>query len=253
MNWHSARDREGTSDDVVADRLRPHLLAEGTHDRAYEKLGAHVVERRRRGRDASSPSGPRTRRRSRSSATSTAGTRGADPMSPRGESGDLGAVRPRRRHRGALQVRDHLAGRTTTASTRPTPTGSPPRSARRPPRGSGTSRATPGATRSGWPTAAGRTSLDGADRDLRGPPRLLDARARGGEPLADLPRAGPEAGRLRRRDGLHARRVPARRRAPVRRLLGLPVDRLSSPRPAGSARRTTSCPWSTRSTSAGSA
>ena len=39
----------------------------------------------------------------------------------------------------------------------------------------------------------------------------------------------PQAGRLRRRDGLHPRRVPARRRAPVRRLVGLPGRSATSP------------------------
>ena len=38
----------------------------------------------------------------------------------------------------------------------------------------------------------------------------------------DLPRDGPRAGRLPRRDGLHAHRAAARGRAPVRRVVGLP-------------------------------
>ena len=73
-------------------------------------------------------------------------------------------------------------------------------------------------------TAAARQSLTAPDRDLRGPSRLLDARARGGQPLAELPRARPQAGRLCRRDGLHARRADARR--PSTRstaVLGLPA------------------------------
>ena len=49
-----------------------------------------------------------------------------------------------------------------------------------------------------------------ADVDLRGPPRLLAAEPAGGQPLADLPRAGRRAGRLRHRPGLHPRRAACR-------------------------------------------
>ncbi len=61
-----------------------------------------------------------------------------------------------------------------------------------------------------------------ADVDLRGPPRLLAAEPAGGQPLADLPRAGRRAGRLRDRHGLHPRRAHAGHGPPVQRLVGLP-------------------------------
>ena len=54
-----------------------------------------------------------------------------------------------------------------------------------------------------------------ADEHLRGAPRLVAARA-------GLPRDGPPARRLPRRDRLHPRRAAARGRAPVRRVVGLP-------------------------------
>ena len=54
-----------------------------------------------------------------------------------------------------------------------------------------------------------------ADEHLRGAPGLVAA-----GPV--LPRAGRPARRVRRRHGVHPRGVPARRRAPVRRLVGLP-------------------------------
>ncbi len=63
---------------VSASRLSDfdlHLLAEGTHYRSYEKLGAHLAEQDGRGRDELRRLGPERRARSRSSATSTAGTR----------------------------------------------------------------------------------------------------------------------------------------------------------------------------------
>ncbi len=51
-----------------------HLMAEGSHRRLYDKLGAHPVDLRRRLRALPSPSGRRTRAASASSAISTAGT-----------------------------------------------------------------------------------------------------------------------------------------------------------------------------------
>ena len=64
-----------------------------------------------------------------------------------------------------------------------------------------------------------------ADEHLRGPPRLLAAQARGGQPLAELGRTRIDPGALHPRDGLHPPRTAAGLRAPLRRLLGLPADR----------------------------
>ncbi len=60
-----------------------------------------------------------------------------------------------------------------------------------------------------------RTAGQPAGQHLRGAPRLVAA-----GPV--LHRAGRRADRVRHRDGLHPRGVPAGGRAPVRRLLGLP-------------------------------
>ena len=62
--------------------------------------------------------------------------------------------------------------------------------------------------------------------DLRGPPRVVDARPGGGEPLAQLPRDRAQAGGARAALRLHARRAHADRRAPVLPVVGLPGDRL---------------------------
>ena len=107
------------------------------------------------------------------------------------------------------------------------------------PRSSGTS-TTSGGTPTGWLARGERQSLARADVDLRGPPRLLAARARGGEPLrsptARWRRCSPSTCK---QTGLHPRRAAAGHGAPVLRLLGLPDDRLLRARPAATARRRT--------------
>ena len=67
------------------------------------------------------------------------------------------------------------------------------------------------------------------DGHLRSPPRLVEARARRRQPLADLSRAGRAARALRPGHGLHARRVDAGPRAPLQRVVGLPGDRVLRP------------------------
>ena len=74
--------------------------------------------------------------------------------------------------------------------------------------------------------AARERAARGADVDLRGAPRLVAPQPARGQPLADLPRAGRRARRLRARARLHARRAHAGDGAPVRRLVGLPGHRL---------------------------
>jgi hypothetical protein len=76
-----------------------------------------------------------------------------------------------------------------------------------------------------------------ADQHLRGAPGQLAAQARGRQPLAELGRTGRRAGALRRRHGLHAPRAAADQRAPVRRLLGLPAAGLLRPPRASATRR----------------
>src|SRR5215469_3931163 len=61
---------------------------------------------------------------------------------------------------------------------------------------------------------------------LRSASRLLDARARGAQPLADLPRVSCPACRICPADGLHARRVVADHGTSVLRFVGLSTDGL---------------------------
>ena len=95
---------------------------------------------------------------------------------------------------------------------------------------------------------AGARLARAADERLRGARRVLAAGA-------VLPRAGRRAGRLRGGGRVHPRRVHAGRRAPVRRLVGLPGHVLLRARPRGSAAPTTSAtcrPAPTRPASASS-
>ena len=62
--------------------------------------------------------------------------------------------------------------------------------------------------------------------DLRGPPRILAEDGARGFPVAHVPRDRAASGRLRPRDGLHARRDHARHGAPLLRLVGIPGDGL---------------------------
>ena len=73
--------------------------------------------------------------------------------------------------------------------------------------------------------AAGNQLVRTADRHLRGAPRVLEKADRW-PAIFQLPRTGPHAGRIRPRDGLHAPAVDADLRVSLRRLLGLPDDRL---------------------------
>ena len=65
-----------------------------------------------------------------------------------------------------------------------------------------------------------------AHLDLRGAPRVVEARARRGPALAHVPRARARAPRVRGSPGLHARRADARHGAPVLRLMGLRGHRI---------------------------
>ena len=94
---------------------------------------------------------------------------------------------------------------------------------------------------------------DAPDLDLRGPSRLLDARARGRQPLADLSRARPQARPItptrwdsRTSSCCRSPSIPSTAH-------GATSRSATMPRPAGSARPTTSGSWSTRCTSGESA
>ena len=70
--------------------------------------------------------------------------------------------------------------------------------------------------------APARQRAGRADQHLRGAPGLVAAQGRRRQPLAELGRTGRRAGALRRVDGLHAPGTAAGHRVPLRRLLGLP-------------------------------
>ena len=86
--------------------LDAYLIAEGTHLRLYDVLGAHPPRDRRRRRRRVRGVGAERERGSASSATSTTGTaaRHRDALSPRMRR--VGALRARRGRGTALQVRD---------------------------------------------------------------------------------------------------------------------------------------------------
>ena len=231
-----------------------HLLAEGTHTRSYEKLGAHVVDARRRGRDGVRRLGAERASRSRSIGDFNGWDPGADPLHAAGRVRASGSGSSRRSAPGRCTSTRSSPRTATTGVDKADPYGF---AAERPPRDR-LEGLRPRRLRLGRRRLDGRTAR-GAQRRSTAPISIYEVHLGSwmrvpeeGEPLADLPRARPQAGRLRRRDGLHPRRAAAGRRAPVRRLVGLPVGRLLRRRRAGSARRTTSCSWSTPSTAAGS-
>ena len=88
---------------------------------------------------------------------------------------------------------------------------------------------------------------------VREPMSIYEVHLGSWRPGPVLPRAGRRAGRLRHRPRLHPRGVPARRRAPVRRLLGLPGHLVLRADGAVRHARTTSATWSTRCTRPASA
>src|SRR6266852_1621735 len=158
------------------------------------------------------------------------------PDARHGLAGHLGAVRPRGGPRDALQVRGPARQRRSAP-----PQGGPARVSHR---GSAANRV--GGARAGSVPVEGRRlhqvtrrrrPAQAAHLHLRSAHRLVAARGGGGRSVADLGRGGRAARRLRRGDGLHARRAFARCGAPLRRILGLPGHRLlrahSAPRTPG--------------------
>jgi predicted trehalose synthase len=172
------------------------------------------------------------------------------PMRRRVGQRHLGAVRARPRARRALQVRDRSAPTASCCRSRPTRCRlRQPSARRRPPRGD-EAPSTTGATTAGCaPGAAPGRAAPISIYEVH-----LGSWRRGlGNEVSHLRRAGRAAHRLRRRPGLHPRGAAPRRRAPLRRLVGLPGDRATSRPTAASAPPTTSGSSSTRSTSAASA
>ena len=161
------------------------------------------------------------------------------------------AVRPRVSGRRALQVRDHRRRdgeiRAQDRSRSRSGHGAPAE------HGVASSRASPTQWGDGeWMAQrATRDSTAPSRVDLRGAPRLVGARARGGRPAAHLPRDRAAARRARAAARLHARRAAAGDGASVLRLVGLPGDAATTRRPRATARPTTSAISSTRCHQAG--
>ena len=191
-----------------------HLIGEGRHEQLWRCSAPAARVRRRRWATCAatrSRSGRRNARPCASSATSTTGT-APHAMRLLGDTGVwelfVPGIGP-----GTLQVRD-------PQPRRPCAQGRPD--------GAGTERPPATAsvvTRHEWgdgdwmDRARGARPAQRPDERLRGAPGLVAAGP-------GLPRARRPAHRVRRRAGLHARRVHARRRAPLRRLVGLPGHRL---------------------------
>ena len=186
-----------------------HLFAEGTHARVYEKLGAHLTTRGGRPGVAFAVWAPNAARVAVIGDFEGWG-KAPVPLALHAGSGIWEGVRPRASARAThYKYRDR----------------------RRASDGYRVDKADPYGFRTELPPATasivwdlelrlGRRRLDarapGEQRarraavHLRGAPRLLDARARGGQPLAQLPRDRAQAGRARRGLRLHPRRADAR-------------------------------------------
>ena len=226
-----------------------HLLGEGRHEELWERLGAHVTRDRRRHRHRVRGLGAVRARGVGRRRLQLLG-RPHPPDAHARLLRHLGAVPARRRRRRPVQVRDPRAGR------RDPPEGRPGRVRDRGPAQDRLGRARPAARVGRRGVARGAAQVARARRpdvDLRGPPRLVAAEPARGQPVAELPRAGRRAERLRQGHGLHPHRAAAGDGAPVHGLVGLPGDGLLRPDAAASARRTTCASSSTACTRTGSA
>ena len=217
-----------------------HLIGEGRHEELWQVLGRARPRTARAGRTGTSfavwaPNAQGVRVTGDFNGWNGRATRCAARLS-----GRLGAVRPRHRRRHALQVRDLGADRVWRDKADPMApyTERPPATASVVPR----------------PVRVGRRGLDGraaADRAVRAPMSIYEMHLGSWRPGLTYRELADAAGRLRRRPGLHARRVHAGRRAPVRRVVGLPGHRLLRARPSRFGAPTTSGTWSTRLHQAG--
>ena len=227
-----------------------YLFREGTHAALYRRWAATCC--RDAGRRRTSPCGRRTRARSRSIGDWNGWKRGR-----RVAQAALGPLR----HLGGARRRGRSAARpTSTAIT--TPHGArrgasadPVRfrcrgAAARPPRAHGRS-TTSGATPSGC--ARARRATRSTRRISVYEVHLGSWRREPRRPAAHLSRDRGAARGVRARAGLHPRGADADHRASVLRLVGLPDHRLLRAHARATARRRTSCTWSTCCTSTASA
>ena len=188
-----------------------HLAGEGRHERIYERLGAHLTDEG----VAFAVWAPNAR------GVSVVGDWNlwegrAQPLEPQGSSGIWAALVPEASEGDAYKFEVRGADGRAAPEVRPV----------RVPRRDPAEDCVPDLP---VPLRVGRRRLAraapqlrpaaGADLGLRGASGLMAARAR-------LEGIGRAARRLRRRSGLHARRVPAGDAAPVLGLVGLSGDRL---------------------------
>ena len=220
-----------------------YLIGEGRHEQLWHVLGAHV-------REVGQATGT-------SFAVWAPNARGvrvigdfnywdgrAYPMRSLGGSGVWELFVPGVADGATVQVRDLRAGRGVAGEGRPD--GQRRRAARPPPRRWCTPRSTTGTTRTGWrrgPSA----------QPVREPMSVYEVHLGSWRPGLSYRELADRARRLRDRPRLHPRGVPARRRAPVRRLVGLPGHLVLRADLAVRHARTTSATWSTRCTRRASA
>ena len=213
--------RTPTGSGPTLGELDLHLIGEGTHTQLWRVLGARVIEHQGVAGTAFSVWAPNALGVSVVSDANFWDAR-TWPMRSARRLGRLGAVLPRRRPGGPLQVpghprrRDaHLQGRSARARRRPSARDGEHRRAERAPlarrRLDAPARASVGVDRAPSPStrstsAPGVAAPDGRD--------------------AQLPRDRRAARRALPRDGLHPRRAAADHGAPLRRLVGLPGHRL---------------------------
>ena len=201
-----------------------HLFAEGTHGRVYDQLGAHVARRGKVDGVEFAVWAPNAASVDVIGDFEDWGKRPV-PLALRGGSGVWEGFIPSlpvgTRYKYRIQSRFN-GYRVDKAD----PYAFASRAAARDRVGGRATSPTIGATREWMASAPGPKRARRPDVDLRGSPRLVDARTgreTAGSPTESSPRSWPPTSR---RCGLHARRAPARHRAPVLRLVGIPGDRL---------------------------
>ena len=223
-----------------------HLLGEGTHYRNYERLGAHLRTHEGFRGVHFAVWAPNAERVSVTGNFNHWDGR-RHPMGTGAVPASGSCSSPTLRRARSTSSRSR-AGTTATSCRRPIPTGSPPSSAPRPPRSSGISPSSPGATRNGWRRGAQRQALD---RPIAFYEVHLGSWKEGGDAangFLNYRELADATGRAPRAHPVHPRRAAADHRASVRRKLGLPAGRLLRADLAARHARTTSPTSSTTCT-----
>ena len=228
-----------------------YLLAEGTHYRAYEKLGAHLAEKDGKRGVQFAVWAPNAKR------VSVIGdfndwnphARSHAPVDRR----NLGRFRSRTRRRRDLQISHRIAAITTTRSTKPIPTASRRKFARRRRRASGISKAIRGMTNPGWQAAHkqqfSRLSAISSTKCISAHGDAHPRKAIAGSPIAKWRRSSPITSMTpvsRMSNCFPSWSIPST-------VPGVTRPPATSLPPAGSELPPTSCTWSTIFTSGESA